>query len=214
MSDNKPDYYKALYEVTSSINSSREPEAVLQSIVQNVTDAMKVKGCSLILLSSDKQTLMHTATSGLSDKYLDKGVLSADKSIAGVLKGEVVEINDASTDDRVQYSKEKLEEGITSILSVPMTLRGEIIGVVRVYTAEWRDFDDDDITFLQGVANLGAIALENARLYETVQKNYDDLRQEMLEWRTSMAVSGTPRSMWFVRHSRDDVFPKGQDGKK
>lgn len=214
MSENNTSYYKALYEVASDLNSELEDETVLHSIVQNVTKTMNAKGCSLILLSSDKKNLLHTVTNGLSEGYIDKGALSVDQSIADVLKGEVVAISDATTDDRIQYSAEKLAEGIVSILSVPMMLRGEIIGVVRVYTAERREFSEDDIYFLQAVANLGAIALENARLYETIQKNYDDLRQEMLEWRTSMAVSGTPRSMWFVRHSRDQVLPPGQQQKK
>jgi len=204
---NKNNYYTALYEVASSINSALEPDKVLDSIAENVVRTMKVKGCSLILLSADKTVLMHTATYGLSDGYVHKGPLSADKSITEALKGKAVSILDAAKDDRVQYAKEKVKEGISSILTVPMNLRGEIIGVVRVYTAEKREFSDDDVYFVQAIANLGAIALENARLYENIKKNYDDLRQEMLEWRTSMAVSGTPRSMWFIRHSKDQILP-------
>jgi len=210
VADDNNNYYKALYEVASSINSALEPDKVLDSIAENVVRTMNVKGCSLILLSSDKKTLMHTATYGLSDKYVHKGPLSADKSITMALKGESVAVLDATRDDRVQYIKEKIEEGIISILSVPMKLRGEIIGVVRVYSSEKREFNENDTYFVQAVANLGAIALENARLYENIQKNYDDLRQEMLEWRTSMAVTGTPRSMWFIRHSKDQVFPNRQ----
>lgn len=208
MTETNLDYYKALYEVASNINSALEPDKVLDSIAESVVNTMNVKGCSLILLSSDKKTLMHTATHGLSEKYVFKGPLRADKSITEALSGKAVVVPDATNDDRVQYAKEKIEEGIVSILTVPMNLRGEIIGVVRVYTAEKREFTEDAIYFVQAVANLGAIALENARLYENIQKNYDDLRQEMLEWRTSMAISGTPRSMWFIRHSKDQVFPK------
>ena len=57
----------------------------------------------------------------------------------------------------------------------------EIIGVIRVYTAEPRHFTNDDIYFVGAVANLGAIALENIRLYESVQKDYEEFRQDMLE---------------------------------
>jgi GAF domain-containing protein len=67
-----------------------------------------------------------------------------------------------------------------------MTLREEIIGVIRVYAAERRSFTVDDMYFVEGVANLGAIALENTRLYQTVQKDYETLRQEMLEWRAAL----------------------------
>lgn len=209
MADNDK-YYRALYEVASQINSALEPEKVLQSLTESVARTMNAKGCSLILLSSDKKTLLHTVTYGLSEKYVSKGPLLADKSIGDALKGTAVTILDSKNDPRVQYPELKESEGITSILSVPMMLRGEIIGVVRVYTAEKREFTGDDIYFVRAVANLGAIALENARLYESIQKNFNDLRQEMLEWRTSMSVTGTPRSMWFMRHSHDRELPGGQ----
>jgi GAF domain-containing protein len=65
-------------------------------------------------------------------------------------------------------------------------LRKEIIGVIRVYTAAPRRFSSDDIYFVGAVANLGAIALENARLYEAVQKDYEAFRQDMLEWRAAL----------------------------
>jgi len=62
-----------------------------------------------------------------------------------------------------------------------MMLREEIIGVIRVYTAEPRQFTTEDIYFVGAVANLGAIALENAKLYETLKKDYESFRRDMLE---------------------------------
>jgi len=207
MANTNASYLKTLYTVAADINSEREPDGVLDSIVEDVTEGLNAKGCSLILLSSDRKNLLHTATYGLSDTYVDKGPLLAERSISEALIGKVVTILDARTDSRVQYPEQKEKEGIASILSVPMRLKGEIIGVVRVYTAERHEFTEDEIDFVQAVADLGAIALENVRLYESVQKNYEELRQEMLEWRTSMASAGTPRSMWFMRHSRDQQLP-------
>ena len=88
---------------------------------------------------------------------------------------------DATKDERIQYQEQAKKEGITSILSVPMMLRDEIIGVIRVYTAEQRQFNMEDMYFVGAVANLGAIALENAKLYETLKKDYETFRSEMLE---------------------------------
>lgn len=213
MADKEVNYLKALYSVAEDLNTEREPEGILQSIPEDVTKALNVKGCSLILLSSDKKTLMHTATYGLSEKYVEKGPLLAEKSIADVLSGKIVTILDATNDSRVQYPELKEDEGIVSILSVPMMMKGEIIGVVRVYTSEQHEFTEDEIYFVQAVANLGAIALSNMWLYQNVKKDYEELRQEMLEWRTNMAIAGTPRSMWFMRHSRDQHLPGSPDKK-
>jgi GAF domain-containing protein len=129
-----------------------------------------------MLLTPDKKLLLHTADYGLSDAYVKKGPLSADKSIAEALNGKPVAILDATTDERIQYREEAKKEGIASILCVPMKLREEIIGVIRVYTAEPRQFTEDDIYFVSAVANLGAIALENARLYDSLQRDYNALK--------------------------------------
>ncbi|MFC1918983.1 GAF domain-containing protein [Chloroflexota bacterium] len=188
-------YYQSLYEVAAVMNSARAPEAVLQSIVESITKTMGAKGSSLMLLTPDKKLLLHTVACGLSDWYVRKGPVSADKSIAEALEGKVVPVLHAATDDRVQYREQAEKEGIASIISIPMQLREEVIGVIRVYTAEPYEFTLDDMYFMAVVANLGAIALENARLYETVQKDYDTFRRDMLEWRAALGDE------WMIQES-------------
>jgi GAF domain-containing protein len=186
MEDTKETYYQSLFELAAALNSARAPEAVLQSIVEGVAKTMGAKGCSLMLLSPDRKVLLHTVAYGLSDWYVRKGPVSADKSISEALAGRPIAVFDATGDLRIQYREQAKKEGIASILSVPMALREEIIGVIRVYAAERRGFTVDDIYFVGGVANLGAIALENARLYQAVQKDYETFRRDMLEWRAAL----------------------------
>ena len=179
----KRSFYASLYEVAAIVNSTRNPESVLSTIVEKVANALDAKGCSIMLLTPDRKRLLHTIAYGLSDKYVKKGPLAADKSIAEALEGKPVFISDATTDERIQYRAEKKKEGIASILSVPMMLRDEVIGVIRVYTEETRHFTRDDMYFVSAVANLGAIALENAKLHDSIQKDCQTVTQELLEWR-------------------------------
>jgi len=181
----KRGYYASLYEVAAVVNSTRNPESVLSSIVENVAKALAAKGCSILLLTPDRERLLHTVAYGLSDWYVRKGPISADKSISETLEGRPVAISDAITDERVQYPEQQKKEGVASILSVPMMLRDEVIGVIRAYTAEPRHFTRDDIYFVSAVANLGAIALENARLYDSIHKDYQTVKRELLEWRAT-----------------------------
>lgn len=195
MDEQEQRHYYSLYEAAAAVNSVRTPEEVLNSILESVAKALDAKGCSLMLLSPDKKLLLHTAAHGLSDRYVRKGPVSADKSIAEALAGKPVAVVNAVEDDRIQYQKQAKEEGITSILSVPVVLRGEVIGVMRVYTAELRHFTDADIYFVGAVANLGAIALENARLYDAVSKDYESLRLDLAEWRAALGyewIAGEP----------------------
>lgn len=186
-------YYESLYEIAAALNSNLAPDSIPRSIVQRVAQAMDAKGCSLMLLTGDKEQLLHMAAYGLSDWYVRKGPVSTDKSISEALEGKPIAVVDASEDERVQYRKQAQKEGIASILSVPVSLREEIVGVIRVYTKKPYHFTTDDIFFVRAVANLGAIALENARLYESVQKDYATFRRDILERGAGAAYKGSPR---------------------
>jgi len=168
-------FFRALYEVAVTINSSLEPRDVLKAIVQSTASALGAKGCSIMLLSPDRRELRHGVDFGLSDWYIRKGPVHVDLSMAEALEGRSVAVLDAGHDPRVQYGPQNIQEGIASILSVPIRLRGQVIGVMRVYTAQPTEFTPAEIEFVEAVANLGAIALENARRHDEVQYNFDQI---------------------------------------
>jgi len=156
-------YYRSLYEIAAAVNSVRIPEGVLDSMAKTVSEALEAKGCSIMLLSADRKVLLHTAAYGLSDWYVRKGPVSADKSISHALEGKPVAILNATEDERVQYREQAKQEGIASMLSAPMLFKGDVVGVIRVYTAKQHYFTRSEMYFVQEVANLGTIALERAR---------------------------------------------------
>jgi len=186
MKKSEKDYYLRLYEVASILNSERNPRALINSIVESVAKATGAKACSLMLLTPEREVLLHTVAYGLSDWYLRKGPVTVGKVISDVLEGRPVAVLDATTDERVLYREQAKKEGIASILSVPMKLRGEVIGVVRVYTAKPYRFTKDDINFVETIANLAAVALENLRAYDIIHKDYETFRREMLQWRAEL----------------------------
>jgi len=168
-------YPQILFETIKRINSSLSTDEVLKAIVESTTHAMGAKGCSLLLLSEDKKQLVHSATYGLSDRYLKKGPLLAEKGIiVRAMEGIPVQVLDVTKDENVQYRRQKIEEGIASILSVPVKIDDALLGLVGVYTAQPREFTPEEISFVEGIASLGALALEKARLHEHVSQ---DLQQ-------------------------------------
>ena len=184
------DYYESVYHITSVLNSARDSRALLLSIVESVAEAMGAKACSLMLLTIERDVLLHTVAYGLSDWYLRKGPVAVGKILSDVLEGKPVAVLDAITDERVLYREQAKKEGIASMLSVPMRLRGEVIGVLRIYTAKPYRFTKDDIHFVETVGNLGAVALENLRAYDMLQKDYETFRRDMLQWRAALGDEG------------------------
>jgi signal transduction histidine kinase len=171
-------YYSSLYEMAALVNSAHTPERVLDAIVKAVAETLQAKGCSLMLLTPDRKTLLHTAAYGLSDWYVRKGPVKTGQIISEVLKGKSVTVLDATTDERVLYREQARKEGIASMFSAPMLLKGEVVGVARVYTAEPHDFTAGEMYFVEAAANLGAIALERARELEQCFIEVDKMEEE------------------------------------
>jgi len=144
-----------------------------------VAKALSVKAATIRLLDENRVTLRLAASYGLSEKYLKKGPISAEKSIAQALQGKPVVVKDAATDAGVQYRKEKKEEGIVTILSVPIKSREEVIGVLRLYSAVPRDFTDDEIQFVNAIAYMGGVAIQNMQLMAMLKDDVKDLRENV-----------------------------------
>ena len=164
--------FKTLYEVAQELNSDVAPDDVLYTIVRALCGAAGARGCSLMLLTSDGKQLIHDVACGLSDRYIHKGPVNVDAAIAEALSGRPMAILDATCDSRVQYGIQAKREGIVSILSLPLIQRGDVIGIVRIYTSEQRKFSAEETEFFNALANLGAVALGRAKLLEEEKRKF------------------------------------------
>ena len=159
-------YFRIFHEVSRAILSVLDSKEVLRLIVKRIVPAMKLKASSLRLLNEKTNDLELVASRFLSKKYLRKGPLDADKSVPEVLEGKPVLIVDAQNDPRIQYQKEKAEEGIVSILSVPVQIHNKVIGMLRLYTSSPRSFTEEEIEFVSALGEMAGLAIINARMYE------------------------------------------------
>ena len=112
----------------------------------------------------------------MSDEYINKGPVSALRSIAQSLEDGPVAIDDVMDDPRIQYSKEAKKEGISSILSVPIVVGGKLMGAVRVYTSETWEFTLDDINFVDALAQIAGGAINMARYVKGLKSSIEVLK--------------------------------------
>lgn len=174
-------YFDALRSVAEAVNSSLKLDEVLEAIVKVTTEASRVKGCSILLTYEDSQSLSHVASYGLNKEYLRKGTVSADRSVivAEALGGKTVVVCNVSEDPRVKYPREAAKEGIAAILFAPLVVRGKVIGVIGIYSDQTGDFSQSSRELLEAIANLSAIAIENARMYESLKEAHQVALQEL-----------------------------------
>jgi len=156
--------YENLIRITKGISHCRDPEDVALMSVEAIKTGLGVKGCALLLFDRKSQELKIAASHGLSEEYLNKGPISSLKSIAASLEEGPVAVYDVSEDPRIQYPEEAKQEGIVSILSVPIQLHQKSLGALRVYTAEPWDFTLEDINFVQALAQIIGMTIEMSRL--------------------------------------------------
>jgi GAF domain-containing protein len=165
--------------LAASISSSLDVKNILQTMTRDLVKALQIKASSVRLLDEQKRTVKLVASFGLSEKYLNKGPVMADKNIARALKGETITIKNVSADPGIQYKKEKEEEGIVSILYVPIKSRDNIIGVLNVYSGWSREFTEDEVLLVTALAYQGGLAITNACSYMIMQDDIKDLKENI-----------------------------------
>lgn len=178
----KQEREEKVQEITAAIHSTLNLREVLNLIVTSVVKLLELKGCTLSLLDKEKKYFRVCAAYGLSEEYLKKGPIAADKTLSKVLSGKPDGVLDVATSPQVQYLWEAKKEGIASIFSLPLKLKDEVIGMLRIYTAQPKEFSQDEVDFLNGFAGQVSIALENARTFEDVRERYETLKDDLWEW--------------------------------
>ena len=166
--------YETLIKITRSLSRSKDPDEIIQMTVESIQSALGIKGCALFLINQRTSDLEVAASTGLSKNYLNKGTVSALRSIADSLKEGPVAVYDVGDDPRIQYPEAAQKEGIASILSVPIMIGDDAIGAIRVYTSEKWEFTLDDVNFVQALAQIAGVLIEMSRLYKG-QNEYIDV---------------------------------------
>lgn len=162
-------YFKAIHEFGKMINATYELDKILDLIVSRLPLVMNLKAATIRLIEPRKGQLELKAAHGLSRSYLERGPVDEEMATYYLKKGEPVVIPDARKDIHTLYHREAETEGISSILAVPIAVQDEIIGILRLLTAEVRYFSDADINFAMAVAEQGGIAIQRAIDYNKLK---------------------------------------------
>ena len=176
---------RLFFDLAVNLSGSLDVKKILNAMTTDLAQALGVKAASIRLLDEKEENLELVASCCLSDRYLNKGPVAAKKSIAQTLSGgQPVFIANAVTDKRVQYRKEVKEEGIVSILSVPIKTKERVIGVLRLYSGLPREFTPDELMLVTALAYLGGLAIQNASLYLMCQSDMENLKEELWSHRS------------------------------
>jgi signal transduction protein with GAF and PtsI domain len=155
----------ALSKVSAAISSDLYLEDILRLIVTVTAGVMNSKICSLMLLN-DKNELEIKATQSINPEYIRKPNLKMGEGIAGkvAIENRPIVVFDVQSEKEYKHKDLARKEGLASMLSVPLAVRGKVIGVLNTYTSTPHEFSEEEIEILQTVASQAAVTIENTHL--------------------------------------------------
>lgn len=157
---------EALSKIGEAITSDLYLEDILKLIVTVTAEVMGSKICSIMLLDTVKKELTIKATQSMSKEYLNKRPLRLGEGIAGkvALENKPMIVENIQEAEEYKFKNIGIKEGLVSMLSVPLHVKGKVIGVLNTYTSLPHSFSDYEINILKTVADQAAIVIENYRL--------------------------------------------------
>jgi len=157
---------EALAKIANLITSGLYLEEILRLVVQVTAEIMNSKICSLLLLDPQKKELVVRATQSISEAYNKKPNLKLGEGIAGrvVQQNKLITVLDVKEDSRYLNRDIAEKEKLCSLASVPLAVKGRVIGALNCYTSKKHKFSKSELDVLTALANQAAVAIENAEL--------------------------------------------------
>ncbi|MFH2059444.1 MAG: GAF domain-containing protein [Pseudomonadota bacterium] len=165
------DYFGIFYKISSAFGAAATQNTLLHLIVQSAVETMDAKAACLFLQDARKEFFVPMAQIGLSENYFHASPLNSKGMIGALERGGYLYFEDALTDKRLENHARKKAEGIASILTVPVRMANVTKGVLSLYTATQRKFDEKQIAFLCALANQGGVAIYTNNLLNRLKKN-------------------------------------------
>jgi signal transduction histidine kinase len=191
-----------LHQILRLATTARTWEELLGTVVDGTRDALHASVSSLYLLDRDGERLTLVATNGLDRHHIGRAKIRLGEGITGRVAAsrQPIAISDVRADDRFLWVRGLDQRRfVTSMLSVPLTWRDQVVGALNIQTESRHEFGDEDIAQLSAIADLLAGIVEKGRLQREAEAQVaqlqalDHARSELIalvthELRTPLAV--------------------------
>jgi len=201
---------EAISKVSSTITSDLYLNDILKLIVTVTAEVMDSKICSLMLINDKTGELVLKATQSMSEAYNKKPNLRVGEGIAGKVAQVNKPIAIYSLGEEPEYRSKNIaeKEGLKSLLSVPLSFKGKVIGVLNSYTSYPHKFSREETSVLTAVANQAAIVIENGALMLKTKNITEELETRKAVERAKgilMREQGMPEEEAFKRIQKQSM---------
>lgn len=169
----------ALVRVAARFNARLDLEAVLAAVCEETVQALEVPSASVTLYDEQRAEIYLASNIGLPTDYCQNAPTPRSlNDLYGQQHGPIIHIPDTHTAPDLPQAQLYATHDIRTIVVARMLYEGRLVGCLNICTfGDVRDFTDDELTMLQGLADQAALAITNARLFEAMQQELNERRR-------------------------------------
>jgi len=170
----------ALRSIDSAITASMDLRLTLSVLLDHLTSELNVDAADVLLLDPNTQTLEFAACRGFRTAALQHTRLRLGDGYAGRAALErciVFMQNLREAENSLRRSPLLQEEGFIAYYGIPLIAKGEVKGVLEIFHRSALDPNPEWMSFLESLAGQAAIAIDNASLFESLQRANIELSQ-------------------------------------
>lgn len=170
---------QALRNIDMAITASLDPRVTLRVLLDEVTAQLGVDAAAVLLLDPHTLTLEYSAGRGFRTRAIEGTRLRLGEGYAGraALERRVLALDDLPEAEDFLRSRLVREEGFQAYYVAPMVAKGRVLGVLETFHRTPLDGNREWVEMLEALAGQAAIAVENARLFDDLERSNINLRQ-------------------------------------
>lgn len=175
----KNEQLHSLINLNRKLAAKLDWNSILNSLAQEANSLLNSHSCALFLFNAQKTHLDLHSMVGPKGMTEDNSQIDLrDSAIGGsVRRKKQIEIHNILYTEENAFNKIILRDKLYSMLVTPIIFKNEVIGVLNTYTDEMHRFSNDEKQIALALADLGAMTLENARLYQKTFSSEEILRK-------------------------------------
>lgn len=169
-------YYDVFRDISRIVHASVDVEEVLELVAWKSTEMLGATGAFLRIINLKTMASEQFAAYGLDDEHIAKAPISGTGFFQAFYKSKKVAITrDLSENPHIKNAPYLKERGIQTIIDIPLILREDVIGIIRVYFKKPIELSDKELDFIGAVSETCACAIDKARMIEEQKTQYNQL---------------------------------------
>ncbi len=167
--------------ISKTVSNSLNLDKILSITMDKILETLEVGSVRIYLLDDGRKALRLVAHKGLSTDFINNPLIGSRKPGDGLLGQTLLDGETKVVDNTLQsgspYVDLLIEEGLASVVYIPLITKGASIGVMCVSGLTPYKYSTEVVEFLTAIGNHIGVAVDNANLYKNTKKAYQDLRE-------------------------------------